>query len=348
MEEEKATEGHLIPDEIKYFIVLQKKAGDKSNKQIAKQVLSDYKRSIGNSTIENIWEKYQETGQIYNEWSHKGRPKLLNEEEQDLLIQTARDNRLSSSSELKQMLNLTVSRETVNRELVKHGYLAYKAPAKPLLSDDNIRERYQFALKHQSWNVARWRSIVFTDECPFRLANPNGRVFIRRQAEEELEPDTIQHLPSSKTIVMVWGAISCEGVGPLVQAKEKIKAKVYLNMFRYRLWRYYPGLYDGSQLYQDDNAGPHVAHIIDEWFNKNGIQRFDWPAVSPDLSLIEDVWNKIKFEMRGKVFKNKEELWKEINFQWHQVSPEFIDGLYVGLPNRIQAVLEAKGRETKY
>jgi len=48
----------------------------------------------------------------------EGRPKLLNQEDDDILIQAVRENRLSLAKDLKNNLELPVSRDTVNKELL--------------------------------------------------------------------------------------------------------------------------------------------------------------------------------------------------------------------------------------
>jgi len=133
-----------------------------------------------------------------------------------------------------------------------------------------------------------------------------------------------------------------------VRAEGTLDGDEYLNLFRYRLWKHYPGLYDGPQIPQDDNASPHTADIVNQWFEKYGIRRMDWPSRSPDLNIIEDVWNEMKWKMRGKNFENKNDLWEEVKRQWLKISPDFINNLYAKLPARIRAVLNANGGQTIY
>src|SRR6185437_2649035 len=53
-------------------------------------------------------------------------------------------------------------------------------------------------------------------------------------------------------------------------------------------------------IFQQDNAPSHKAKITKETLQRLGIQTFRWPANSPDLNPIENVWHWMKnwIEMR--------------------------------------------------
>ena len=44
-------------------------------------------------------------------------------------------------------------------------------------------------------------------------------------------------------------------------------------------------------IFQDDNARPHRARIVDGFLQANNARRLEWPAMSQDLSCIEHVWD---------------------------------------------------------
>ena len=46
-----------------------------------------------------------------------------------------------------------------------------------------------------------------------------------------------------------------------------------------------------NAIFQDDNARPHRARIVDNFLQLNGVQRLEWYPMSLDLSCIEHLWD---------------------------------------------------------
>ncbi|RYG95131.1 hypothetical protein EON65_56440 [archaeon] len=71
------------------------------------------------------------------------------------------------------------------------------------------------------------------------------------------------------------------------------------------------------------------------------------------MSIIEHVWHYLKEAIRKlPVASSKEELWsnveKALAHMWSSEMTKKIDDLHESLPNRMQAVIAAHGRNTSY
>ena len=82
----------------------------------------------------------------------------------------------------------------------------------------------------------------------------------------------------------------------------------------------------------------------------HNIPILDWVAQSPDLNPIENLWNHLDYQVRKRkpLPKSKEELIAVIREEWRKITIETIHHLILGLPNRVKAVIKAKGSHTKY
>ncbi|GFU60210.1 transposable element Tcb1 transposase [Trichonephila clavipes] len=48
-----------------------------------------------------------------------------------------------------------------------------------------------------------------------------------------------------------------------------------------------------TAIFQQDNARPHVTRIVQRFFVNHQIELFPWPARSPDLLPIENMWSMV-------------------------------------------------------
>ncbi len=55
---------------------------------------------------------------------------------------------------------------------------------------------------------------------------------------------------------------------------------------------------DADFIFQQDLAPAHTAKGTKSWFNDHGVTVLDWPANSPDLNPIENLWGIVKKKMR--------------------------------------------------
>ncbi len=101
--------------------------------------------------------------------------------------------------------------------------------------------------------------------------------------------------------VMIWGEMSCAGVGPLCFLKTNVTAPVYQEIFEHLMLPSADQLFkDADFILQQDVAPAHTAKSTKSWVNDHGVGVLDWPANSPDLNPRENIWGIVKRKMRNK------------------------------------------------
>ncbi len=121
--------------------------------------------------------------------------------------------------------------------------------------------------------------------------------------------------------VMIWGAMSSAGVGPLCFWKTNVTAPVYQEMLELLLPSADQHFKDANFIFQQDLAPAHNAKITKGWLNDHGVGVLDWPANSPDLR-IKNLWGIVKRKMRNKRPKNADELKAAVKGTWASIPPQ--------------------------
>ncbi len=102
--------------------------------------------------------------------------------------------------------------------------------------------------------------------------------------------------------VMIWGAMSSAGVGPLCFLKINVTVSVYQDILEHFMLLSADLLFkDADLIFQQDLAPAHTAKSTKSWLNDHGVGVLDWPANSPDLNPIENLCQGfVKRKMRNK------------------------------------------------
>ena len=105
----------------------------------------------------------------------------------------------------------------------------------------------------------------------------------------------------------------------------------------------------GNTHFLQVGAPCHKSKRSMAWFQEKGIQLIDWPGNSPDLNPIENMWQIMKRKLEEKEVSSVTAMKEEITNIWeNEIAVQYCRTLTRSMPNRLQAVLEAKGGPTKY
>ena len=102
---------------------------------------------------------------------------------------------------------------------------------------------------------------------------------------------------------MVWGGISgyyktdlivVNGNLPVVHYRDEILAQHIQPFMR---------AHQEVEIFQHNNARPYTARVCTAFCKNAGIEVIDWPAESPNLSLIENLWDFLGDRLKNIVSK---------------------------------------------
>lgn len=133
-------------------------------------------------------------------------------------------------------------------------------------------------------------------------------------------------------------------VGTISAVDGNINAYWYQQILDDNLWSVLAHHY----VFQDDNAPVQSARFTQDYLHRNGIRTMSWPAHSPDIIIIENIWLLIKRNFRVGRIENKEDVFHEIQRKWTENTSEYIKSLYQTIPRRLESVIRLKGHLTTY
>ena len=101
-------------------------------------------------------------------------------------------------------------------------------------------------------------------------------------------------------------------------------------------------------VFQSDNDPKHTSKKAKKWLADNGIEVLEWPAQSPDLNIIEHLWDHLDRNV-PKSQRTSLKTFRSALFEtWRNIDLETITTLIDSIPNRLQAVIDANGGNTTY
>lgn len=310
---------------------------------------------IGRShnTVKKIIDKYQKLNKLEN-CPKSGRPKKLNQTQIRSIVRKVKNNPSESAVkiaiETSETSGTNVSASTIRRALHANGLHGRVPRKKPLISKKNQKLRLHFARKYENNNISFWNNVLFTDESKFEIFGKRGPVKIWRSKNKEFsEQNVVSTVKHGGGSVMVWGCMAASGVGKLVFIESTMNKIDYLNILKEHLQPSVEKLcLDRTWIFQQDNDPKHTSKIVKEWLLYRTPKQLDHPPQSPDINPIEHLWDHLDRQIRKRDITSKDTLKSVIMEEWQKISSEVTSNLVNSMPKRLQAVIKAKGKQTKY
>lgn len=335
--------------EMRYFIAGMFVGGSKSAAQISREL------HIPVSTIKDTIAAFR-TGGLPKPVVRPGRPRKMTERTTRLVVRHLLKYRRSTAQELANSVShiSPFHRDTVTKAIVRLDFASRIAAKKPYLKPVHKANRLAFARKYEKWTVEDWKKVIWTDESSFEIGKNSRQIRVWRRTFERYHIDCLAStFKSGRTSIMVWGAFcgDMEKCKLILIPKDKRTAADYVEyVYENALSAYYLHADNApSLILMEDGAPTHRSNLPKTWREAYGIDRLVWPAQSPDLNPIENVWRLMKAWISLKpIPANENEMWKLVEAAWEHVSRDFLDRLVQSMPMRMSAVIAAGGGATRW
>ena len=290
-----------------------------------------------------------------------GRPRKISSRDVHQYIRYLRTNkftRRTSLSQLKKIFNLDVHECTIRRALQKAGYHHRVARHCLYLNKRDRKRRLKFAKEHQDWTVEQWASVLFSDEMAVKLfMERHVKDYVWRMVDEEYHPHCINYgrWPQG-TGMMFWGVFRKDKIGPGVffdlKKGETVNSTIYRDQILLgSLQQFWEESFGDIKLpiVMEDNAPVHKKVCIPAR-EALGMTVLDWPPNSPDLNPIENIWSYMKDVLARDYadISSIVEMKRIVSDMWENFTDEEWNKLIENMPDRMAAVIAARGGSTRY
>lgn len=269
----------------------------------------------------------------------------------------------SSAEDISTYFSGKYSPATVRRGLVRGGWEFCVAQNIPRVTPSQRKRRVSFSKKHCRTS---WKGVMFTDSKIFPLSPSMHSAKLKYWAPKGSH--VYQECSRDARKVHVYGGVTAFGLTDLYFATPTTgQTKFY---FHEKTGEQYKGvgsaeyqdilqklLADGDKLfqnskkwadewvYQQDGASCHTAKPSMDLLKDLMPGRYlkDWPANSPDLSWIENIWAIVDRRLRRQKYDDIDEFKAALLKIWKEIDHSICQNAVAGMPKRFRECIANDG-----
>lgn len=233
-----------------------------------------------------------------------GRPPLIDSEGLECLKTLVTDGKRQFTAKalctaFEEQEGKSVSVKTIRRTLHKTGLHSRIAVRKPFIKEANRVKRLVWCRERCDWKLKDWKKVFFTDEKSFTQFQKAALTRVWREPGEEMEPDCLAPQVARSESCMVWAGFAWRTRGPLVLHSGSVTGAVHAQLLTEHAIPALKAMFPRKNgILQQDNALVHTARVAQEVLAKAKVRTLTWPAYSPDLNPIENLWSVMQENLR--------------------------------------------------
>ncbi|GFU38468.1 transposable element Tcb1 transposase [Trichonephila clavipes] len=310
---------------------------------------------IAHSVVSRLWKSFKSTGMCSRPQGGDRVRSKTPAKDRYIVLSAKRNRRITVQQVANQFLAASkkqISRKTVARRLRGGGLYARRPVVYVPLTRQHRSARLQWCREHHNWTEQDWTCVLFSDESRFSLSSDCGRQLIWRESGTVYRPENIQEKDRYLTCsIMVWAGIMINGRTCLhVVANGTMTGQRYIDEVLLPHVRLFRGAVGDKFVFMDDNATCHRTLAVQDCLDSEGIQRLVWPARSPDLNPIENVWDALGRQVAGRNYHptNKNTLIRALIEEWDKLPQQLLDHVVQSMVRRVEWCITLHGGHIPY
>ena len=300
----------------------------------------------GNPTTIYRWLHNNRSG-FFDGKPNPGTTPSFTAEHEQVIGETLRQTPNAVAADLRRVIETVTGRKfslsTVRRHRRRLGWICTKPRYCQAISHTNKPLRLQWC--KDRYGLDFFKDVIFTDESTIQM-NSNSDYVFRKVGEPR--PMAARHKHPYK--VHVWAGISWKGATNIHIFTGIMKSEYYCTILGEHLLPFIEEKFPEGHRLQQDNCRIHTSRATTAFLEESHVEVMPFPAQSPDLNPIENVWAELKRWLRN-IHKpqTKQELIDGIRLFWStKMTPNKCRSYITHLQKVMSKVIEAKGRASGY
>ncbi|GFT85478.1 transposable element Tcb2 transposase [Trichonephila clavipes] len=214
--------------------------------------------------------------------------------------------------------------KTVARRLRGGGLYARGPVVCVPLTRQHRTARLQWCREHHNWTEQDWACVLFSDE----RKGPISDMQYHGVGRHHDQCRTRLHMVANGTMT----------------------GQRYIDEVLLPHVRLFRGAVGDTFVFMDDNATCHRTLAVQDCLDSESIQRLVWPARSPDLKPIENVWDALGRQVAGRNYPptNKNTLIRALTEEWDKLPQQLLDNVVQSMVRRVECCITLHGGHIPY